>query len=184
MRRRGFAAFAFGALAASAGSCGGGGARPTSSGQLQIVAKCQSNTTPADIEVAFMVRNTSPQPIAYADVKVRYYFSYQLQSGATPVLDVEFTEELALTDITARFTSDYVELGFTSAAGQLGAPDDGLGSGQILVLVHDSAFSNWDASQADDHSFVSCDGADPTAFVPRPTMTAYVAGKLAWGVEP
>ena len=183
MSRRGFAALAFGALAASAASCGGGGARPPRSGQLEIVARCQSNTTPADIEVAFMVRNTSAEPIAYPDVKVRYYFSSQLQSGATPVLDVEFTEKLALTDITATFTSSYLEIGFASAGGQLGAPDDGLGSGQILVLVHDSAFSNWDASQAD-YSFASCDGADPTAFVPRPTMTAYVAGKLAWGLEP
>jgi hypothetical protein len=182
MSRRGFGALAFGALAAA--SCGGGGAPPASSGQLEVVARCQSNVTPADIEVAFMVRNTSAQTIAYPDVKVRYYFSYQLASGATPVLDVEFTENLALTDVTATFASSYLELGFTSTAGQLAAPDDGLGSGQIQVLAHDSAFSNWDPSQADDHSFASCDGADPAAFVPRPTMTAYVAGKLAWGGEP
>jgi len=131
-----------------------------------------------------MVRNISAEGIPYPAIKVRYYFSYQLASGATPVLDVEFTQSLALTDVIASFTSSYLELAFTPTAGQLAAPDDGLGSGQIQVLAHDSAFSNWDASQADDHSFASCDGADPTAFVPRPTMTAYVAGKLAWGLEP
>jgi len=59
-----------------------------------------------------------------------------------------------------------------------------VGSGQIQVLIHDSAFSNWDPSQTDDYSFEACDGTTATSFVSRPTMTAYVAGKLAWGQEP
>ena len=176
---------AFGLLAASAASCSSGGARPASTGQLQVVAQCQSNTTPAEIEVAFMVWNASAEAIDYSDIKVRYYFSYQLASGATPVLDVGFTQYLQLTDVTATFTSSYLELGFAPTAGQLSAPANNLGSGQILAMFHDSAVSNWDPSQADDYSFQSCAGTDAAAsFVSRPTMPAYVQGKLAWGAEP
>src|SRR5215831_1036337 len=149
------------ALAASVASCSsGGGGKPASTGQLEIVAQCQANTTPAEIEVAFMVWNAGAEAIDYADIKVRYYFSYQLASGATPVLDVAFSQYLQLADITATFTSSYLELGFTSTAGQLTGAANNLGSGQIQAMLHDSAFSNWDPSQTDDYSFESCAGTD------------------------
>jgi cellulose 1,4-beta-cellobiosidase len=186
MRGRAFGTLvSVGALAASVASCSGGGTRAASTGQLEIVAQCQANTTPAEIEVAFMVWNASDAAIDYSDIKVRYYFSYQLASGATPVLDVAFTQYLPLSDITATFTSSYLELGFASTAGQLTGATNNLGSGQIQAMFHDSVFSNWDPSQADDYSFESCAGTDAaTAFVQRPTMPAYVQGKLAWGAEP
>ena len=166
-------------------SCGGGGPGPTtSSGELQIAAQCQANSAQDQTRSAFRVIDTSDHPIDLGDVTVRYYFSHMITTGAEPMMMVDYIEKGVLTDVYAVFSDAYVDIKFVATAGQL-APSDPAGGGQLQIHLFASDFSNWDVSLADDYSYVACTAGTPAPdYVPRPTMTGYVGGKLAWGVEP
>lgn len=166
-------------------SCGGGSApTTTSSGELQVAALCQDNATQDQIRVTFKVIDTSDHPIDLGDVAVRYYFSHAITTGAEPMMYVDYIEKGALTDVYAAFSDAYVDIKFVATAVQL-APSDPAGGGQTQISLHASDFSNWDVSLTDDYSYSPCAaGTTASDYVPRPTMTAYVDGKLAWGVEP
>lgn len=164
-------------------SCDGGGTGPvTSSGELRVEARCQGAVGQDQIRVAFRVIDTSDHPINLVDVSVRYFFSHMITTGAEPLMSVDYIEKSATTFMYGEFSDTYVDIRFAEPADQL-LPADPVGSGELQVHLHPSDFSNWNISQDDDYSYVAC-GTIPTGYVPRPTMTAYVGGKLAWGVEP
>lgn len=179
------AAMRAGWLVLLATSCGGGsGPKTTSSGELQIVATCQASSTPDQIRVAYKVIDTSDHPIDLGDVTLRYYFSHAITTGAEPMMYVDFFERGVMTDLYAAFSDAYVDIKYMPTAVQL-APSDTNGGGQTQISLHASDYSNWDVDLTDDYSYSPCAaGATGSDYVPRPTMTGYVDGKLAWGVEP
>jgi hypothetical protein len=166
-------------------SCGGGSEpTTTSSGELRVVAQCQANAAQDQIRVAFKVLDTSDHAIDLGDVAVRYYFTHTITTGAEPMMHVDYIEKGAMTDVYAAFSDAYVDIKFVATAVQL-APSDPAGGGQTQINLYASDYSNWDVSVTDDYSYSPCAaGTTASDFVPRPTMTAYVDGKLAWGVEP
>jgi hypothetical protein len=158
----------------------------TSTGELQIMALCQSTASQSSVRVAFRLLNASDKPFAFGDIMMRYYFSYMLPAGDVPVLGVDYAERFQIVDITGAFSSGYAEIGFVpTVTAELAASDNVAGSGEMQVHLHTTAFSDWNSDQSDDYSYDPCGaGDDATTWTPRPTMTAYVRGKLAWGVEP
>jgi hypothetical protein len=149
---------------------------------LQLLQKCQSesassmNMTTAVLKIV----NPGSQAIPFSDITVRYWFTHTA-STAQPVLEIDFSLVIPRTAITGRFTSNYVEIGFTANAGMLFAFDTTAGSGEIQMRIHLADYSNWNPSEADDWSFQACTGPQ---FNPWMKTTGYVRGVLAWGTEP
>ncbi|MGW6208481.1 glycoside hydrolase family 6 protein, partial [Streptomyces sp. NPDC055089] len=68
----------------------------------------------------------------------------------------------------------YLEVGFTGGAGTLAA---GASTGELQLRLNKSDWSNF--NEANDYS-----RATNTAYADSSKVGAYVAGTLAWGVEP
>ena len=81
--------------------------------------------------------------------------------------------------------NEYMEVGFTAAAGSLAASSD---TKQIQLRVHGTNYANpFDSMQTTDYSFQTCAAgrtANTGAFAQQTTITAYVNGVLASGIEP
>ena len=169
-------------------SCGGGAAKPTTvSSELQVAAACQYDWKPDQVvRVSFRVIDTSDHPINLGDVTVRYHLSYNDHDRRRTAFSLRYLRERgAITDYFTAFSGDvrrHQIRGDGRPAGALRPCRQRTVSESPFTPAD---FSPWDVNQADDYSFVAC-GTDTPApdLVPRPTMPAYVGGKLAWGVEP
>jgi hypothetical protein len=180
-----------GGTPATGGATGTGGTAAT--GLAVVDTDCQSATSVQSIGLYLDVLNTSSMAIPLSQITFRYYFQVA-ETSDPPHLDVDYSTTVPSADITATFAAispavtganEYMEVGFTTAAGTLQAKSD---TGQIQLRVHATNYASpFDSTQATDYSFQTCAAgrtANTGAFAQQTTITAYVQGALASGVEP
>ncbi|HTB61702.1 MAG TPA: cellulose binding domain-containing protein [Polyangia bacterium] len=180
-----------GGTPATGGTTGTGGAAAT--GLVVVDTDCQSAGTPQSIGLYLDVENTSSAAIPLSQITFRYYFQVA-ETTDPPHLDIDYSTTVPSGDITAKFAAispavtganEYMEVGFTTAAGSLQAQSD---TGQIQLRVHATNYANpFDSMQTTDYSFQTCAAgrtANTGAFAQQTTITAYVNGVLASGTEP
>lgn len=131
------------------------------------------------IQPHLMVLDAGTVPIELQDVTLRYWFTrdggtaQQLQ-GFCDFAEIGCNEvNLSFVAISPRPGADtYLEVGFDHQTLQI---DDS--TGPMQIRVHHGDFSPFD--ETDDYSW-----APNTQFENTVTVTAYLRGKLVWGVEP
>ena len=176
---------------ATGGSTGTGGSPAT--GLVVVDTDCQAAASPQSIGLYLDVENTSSAAIPLSQITFRYYFQVA-ETSDPPHLDVDYSTTVPAADITATFVAispavtganEYMEVGFTAAAGSLAATSD---TKQIQLRVHATNYANpFDSMQTTDYSFQTCAAgrtANTGAFAQQTTITAYVNGVLASGTEP
>ncbi|MEJ3742588.1 S8 family serine peptidase [Actinomycetes bacterium KLBMP 9797] len=125
------------------------------------------------------VVNTGTNPVALADVKVRYWYT---ADGTQPQQYQCDFAAVGCAAVTGSFTTlgaarpgadTYLELSFAS-----GTLNGGANTGAIQSRWHKSDWTNY--TQTNDHSF------DPTktAFADWSRVTVHYQGQLVWGSEP
>jgi hypothetical protein len=176
---------------ATGGATGTGGSAAT--GLVVVDTDCQSAASPQSIGLYLDVLNTSSAAIPLSQITFRYYFQVA-ETSDPPHLDIDYSTTVPGADITAKFmaispavtgANEYMEVGFTTAAGSLQAKSD---TQQIQLRVHATNYANpFDSMQTTDYSFQTCAAgrtANTGAFAQQTTITAYVNGVLASGTEP
>jgi hypothetical protein len=132
------------------------------------------------IEFAVRVVNDSDTPIALNDVTARYWYTEDgtgmQQARCDSPSAVCSATSLTVHAVTpTRPTADaYLELGFSGGA-MLAAH---AATDEVRITLSKTNASAY--TQSNDHSFKST-GA---SYIDATNMTAYVGGRLAWGVEP
>jgi hypothetical protein len=176
---------------ATGGTMGTGGSPPA--GVVMVDTDCQSAASPQSIGVYLEVLNTSSTAIPLSQITFRYYFQVA-ETTDPPHLDIDYSTTVPIGDITAKFVAispaatganEYLEVGFTAAAGSLTALSN---TGQIQLRLHATNYANpFDSMQTTDYSFQTCTAgrtANTGAFAQQTTITAYINGVLTSGSEP
>lgn len=140
------------------------------------------NTAATSNQLYLNIRLANPGTAAVilSDVKIRYYYTIDgvkpqnfycdwAQAGGANVTGAFATMGTAVTG-----ADTYVEIGFTSGAGNLAAGGDTI----VQARVAKSDWTNY--NQTNDYSF----NASATTFMDWPKVTAYISGTLQWGTEP
>ncbi|QNH63384.1 LamG-like jellyroll fold domain-containing protein [Hymenobacter sediminicola] len=148
---------------------------------VQVLASNRNNrTTSNSISTHLNVSNTGNQPVNYADLKVRYWFSAEGSAALQYALDYAKLGNVSLTGSFQRLSpavpgaDAYLELGFAPTAGKL-YPLSSTGTVQYRINKTD-----WSSFQeANDHSYRP---AGPLA--ENDHITVYYQGQLIYGVEP
>jgi hypothetical protein len=175
-----------GGMSGKAGTPGDGGSVGGAGGQvsppppsIQIVAQCQTETRNT-IGIRFKILNPSNVSIPLSSITARYL--YTLNDPTLPVIDFDYLQSVPPPAITTVVSTDYVDFGFTAAAGTLQAFDTVTGSGEIQLRIHPPMYlpTGWNLSQTDDPSFKGCTGS---AYEPRPTFLGFVNGSQAWPAQ-
>ena len=152
---------------------------PTGSIKIQFYNQ-NTSATSNQLYLNFKLINTGSSAITLSNVKVRYY--YTIDGVKTQNFYCDYSP-VGSSNITGSFTTmstaktgadTYVEIGFTSGAGNLAAGSDTI----IQTRVAKSDWTNY--NQADDYSFNS----SATTFADWTQVTGYVSGTLQWGIEP
>jgi endoglucanase len=143
----------------------------------------EKNEVSSGIRFNFMVRNDDAAPIPLSEVKVRYYYTrddgkwqnfncYYAAMGNSNITGSMVRIPVSSASITADY---YVEVGFTSSAGDL-SPGASTGEIQITLTKHDGSTYH----QTNDFSF------NPTMadYSPNQHITGYVNAGLMFGTEP
>lgn len=130
--------------------------------------------------------NTGTTSIPLNQVKVRYWYTIDTQQPQT--INCDFAQ-IGCARVTRAFVTAspsrsgadrYVEIGFTSSAGNLGA---GAHTGLIQLRWNKNDWSNY--NESNDYSYsTGASTAAPTTFVDWSRVTIYQNGTLIWGVEP
>ena len=176
---------------ATGGTPGTGGTPAT--GLVVVDTYCQAAASPQSIGLYVDVLNTSDAAIPLSQITFRYYFQLA-ETTDPPHLDVDYSMTVPTANITAKFVAispavtganEYMEVGFTAAAGSVQAHSD---TGQIQLRVHAMNYANpFDSMQTTDYSFQTCPAgrtANTGPFAQQTTITAYVNGVLASGAPP
>jgi mannan endo-1,4-beta-mannosidase len=132
------------------------------------------------ISPKFKLTNTGDEAIALSDVTIRYYYTKdgnQAQSfwcdwshvGSSNITGTFVTMEKPQTNADC-----YLEIGFTSAAGNLAANQ----SIEIQTRIAKADWTNY--NQANDYSFA----ADADSYAAWDKITTYISGVLSSGIEP
>jgi hypothetical protein len=161
-----------------------------------------TSTAVSTVQFNLQLTNGGFTTVALSDVTVRYWFtndsnalagnvfvSYYSTNGST-VLCMPCPSEGGASDIAATFaaappanvtpTSDsYLELSFSSAAGNLAGALNGGAGAAVQVAFHGPNYS-YMFNETNDYSF----DATKKAAAPQTSITAYVKGQLVWGCEP
>jgi hypothetical protein len=121
------------------------------------------------------VRNTGNQPLDYAGLTVRYWFSPESSASLLAWTDwAQLGTASVRTQVGQQGSELYLETSFLSALGQF-FPSSSTGE-----LNERLRTSNWDTFVEDnDYSYRT-----PGAFAPNNRITAYYLGQLVWGTEP
>lgn len=129
------------------------------------------------------VFNNGAASIPLSQITVRYWLTDNGDSTALQ-FNCDYAQ-LTCANITSKFVTlakplalanKYMEIGFTTAAGLL---QPGTSTGEIQTRMHHANYSNFNTAAS--YSFIS----DPSfVYKPSATITVYVNGVLAWGVEP
>lgn len=136
-------------------------------------AQDQSN----QIGPIFNLINTGSESIDLSACKIRYH--YTCETPTTQQFNCDYAA-IGSSKITGQFVSVgsgnyYLEAGFTSAAGSLGA---NCATGEIQTRFNKTDWSNY--MQSNDYSFRS----DASNFIDYENVTVYYNGQLVWGTEP
>jgi hypothetical protein len=124
--------------------------------------------------------NIGSSAVSLSDVKIRYYYTID---GTKPQVFYCDYSSAGSGNVTGTFTTmstvktgadTYLEIGFTSGAGNLAAG----GNTTVQARVAKNDWSNY--TQTGDYSFNS----SGTGFSDWTQVTGYVSGVLQWGVEP
>jgi Cellulose binding domain len=184
-----------GSAAGTGGASATGGATGTGGtpGAVAVDTYCQSAASAQSISLYAEVLNTSSTAIPLSSITFRYYFQVA-ETSDPPHLDIDYSQTVPVGDITSSFmaitpavtgANEYMEVGFTTAAGSLAAQSN---SGQIQLRLHATNYANpFDSNQTTDYSFQTCatgQTANSAPFHQQTTITAYVGGVLSSGVEP
>jgi cellulose 1,4-beta-cellobiosidase len=168
----------------AAGTTGAGGGSATCSGcRIELLAECQgTSTSSTQIGVTVEIQNEALVDLDLSTVTLRYYFALAA-TATSPVLEIDTSQTIPNSAIVATFTSTYMQVGFTTAAGTLASAAN---SGQIQLRFHDQSYATFDSSPTTDYSYLACSATDASAstFVPRANITAYIGGVLKSGTEP
>jgi hypothetical protein len=165
------------------GSAGGSGGGPAVTA-LQVQDRSHDNDSPDNSLYAdYELFNTGTVAIPLSSVTFRYWF-VNSNPGDPLVLSCDYAA-VGCANITSTFVAlaqprsmadTYAQIGFTSAAGSIGASQQ---TGEIQTRIHNVDYAL--QFGANDYSFIS----DPSfVYKPSPTVTAYINGILVWGVEP
>jgi len=151
---------------------------------LKVQDRSHDNDNPDNqLYAHFQIINTGAVAVPLSSLTMRYWFTDE-----APTDPLVFACDYALvncSNITTKFVvlpspvtkaTTYLEIGFTAAAGSI-AP--GQSSGEIQTRIHHVNWSNFITT--DSYSFIS----DPSfVYKDSQTVTLYLNGVLAWGVEP
>lgn len=154
----------------------------TGTGAVKVRYKnTDSSATDNQIRLGLQVLNTGSAPIDLSTVKVRYWFSadggpstFGTYCDYAALGSSTITHAVAAVPSPKAGADRCLEVGFAGGAGTLAA---GASTGEIQLRINKSDWSNFDES--DDYS-----RAANTAYADASKIGAYVAGALAWGVEP
>jgi len=156
------------------GSSGGGTGSAALDYQTPNTATTTNQPSPQ-----FELLNTGSSSIPLSDITIRYWFT---EDGSQPLQFFCDYSPLGCSNITGTFgtTSQggqdhYLQLGFTSGAGSLGA---GANTGIIQTRFSETNWANM--TQTNDYSFNSAD----TTLTANPHITVYDNGTLIYGTEP
>ncbi|MEU2023883.1 glycoside hydrolase family 48 protein [Streptomyces sp. NPDC016469] len=154
----------------------------TGTGAVKVQYKNNdSSATDNQIRMGLQVVNTGSAPIDLSTVKVRYWFT----ADGGPSTFGTYCDYAALGSSTVTHTvvavsspktgaDRYLEVGFAGGAGTLAA---GASTGEIQLRLNKSDWSNF--NESNDYS-----RATNTSYADSSKVGAYVAGTLAWGIEP
>ncbi len=161
-------------VATPGGGGGGGGGTTTLVAQYQ---RGDTNAVDNRIRTHLQVKNTGASAVAYADLKLRYWFS--MEGTGTPVFNVDYAA-IGAGNVTGRFVNTggsnyYAEVSFAGAAGSLAA---GGNSGPIKLRITSSNYAN--QNESNDYSF----GAAITSYQDYQKVGLYRNGSRVWGTEP
>lgn len=127
------------------------------------------------LQLGLQVNNLSNVPVAYSDLRVRYWLS---PDGTSPLASSVTFAQIGAANTTLasgqQGAETYLELRFSPTLGQL-APY--ANTGEALLQAHKADWSAF--NQANDHSYLA---AGPLAENNR--VTVYYQGQLVYGVEP
>lgn len=154
----------------------------TGTGAVKVQYKnADSATGDNQIRLGLQVVNTGSAPIDLTTVKVRYWFTadggpstFGTYCDYAALGSSNITHTVVAVPSPKTGADRYLEVGFTGGAGTLAA---GASTGELQLRLNKSDWSNFDES--DDYS-----RAGNTAYADSTKVGAYVAGTLAWGVEP
>jgi DUF1680 family protein len=140
------------------------------------------NTAPANSQIYmnFQLVNTGSSAVTLSNVKMRYWYTAegtQAQSfwcDYSPVSSSNVTGNFVKMGTAKTGADTYLEIGFTSGAGNLAAG----ASTQVQCRCAKSDWSNY--TQSNDYSFNS----SASSYVDWIKVTGYVSGALVWGSEP
>ncbi|MFJ5848338.1 endo-1,4-beta-xylanase [Streptomyces sp. NPDC092903] len=131
------------------------------------------------IKPGLQVVNTGTTAVSLSEVTVRYWFTgdngastYATWCDWSPLGCATVTHRVAAPGSPSAGADHYLEVGFTG-----GSLAPGASTGEIQLRLSKTDWSDFDES--DDYSHGS-----GTSYGDAPEVTAYVAGDLAWGVEP
>jgi alpha-galactosidase len=150
-------------------------------GSIKVQFYNQSKTDPSNqIYMNFQLVNTSSNAVTLANVKIRYWFTEdgtQAQSfwcDYSPAGSSNVTGTFVKLGTAKTGADNYLEVGFTSGAGNLAA-------GASITVQCRCAKSDWtNYTQSNDYSFNST----RTGYADWAKVTGYVSGSLQWGTEP
>ncbi len=138
--------------------------------------KAQANT----LSLRIKLTNTGNEAIRLSDAKLHYYYTKDGSQSQSFWCD---WSHVGSSNVTGNFIAltvpktgadNYLEIGFTSAAGSLAVNQ----SIELQIRVAKTDWSNY--TQTNDYSFL--ESAD--SYVPWEKVTTYVSGILSSGIEP
>lgn len=142
------------------------------------------NTTKAlitnSINPRFMIVNTGTMPLNMSNVKIRYYYSFDIDKEQNFYCD---WASVGNSNVKGNFfktfsnlngSKCYLEMSFLDGAGVL-APG---ANAEIHTRIAKADWSNY--NQSEDYSFNNLSNS----YIDWTKVTVYISGKLAWGIEP
>ena len=127
------------------------------------------------------VKNTGVTALDLTRVKLRYWYSdepdrvYQFACDYAKLGSANVTGAFVRLNGASAQANAYFEMGFAADAGKLNA---GASTGDIKLRLYRSDYTP--VNQSDDYSF----NPELLTSGPNPKVTAYIDGRLVYGVEP
>ncbi|MCL5265112.1 MAG: cellulase family glycosylhydrolase [Chloroflexi bacterium] len=136
--------------------------------------------TANNIGIHLQIINEGATPIAYSRLEIRYWFSAGQLRGRSQELNVDFAP-MGESRVKGKFVpvnvggqDNYLSITFDDKAGMLQPYGS---SGEIMMRVHKSDWSNYD--QSNDYSYGSFED-----FQEWDRIALYLDGNLVWGTQP